>query len=98
MQYGRALESVDDLQILSDELDIDEAALPLLDVPWAIGLDLTAHAPAHVENVQAKGSLLARLAQRLADGRSDGGAKILIPGNDAGTGERKLLPGPGGGA
>ena len=80
---------------LDGELDIDEAAGIVLQVeePRAVGMAVM-ELPAHLGNRPAQLLEVARLAQYRNSQRLERGADLAVPRDEAGTGERLLLPHP----
>src|SRR6185437_16441348 len=83
------------LKILGDELDIDESAAAVLDLPGGRIAMLLGHAVAHVGDVDHQAIAVARPQEYLTDDGHDLVAERRRPGNDARAGQRHLLPCPG---
>ena len=85
----------DHLQELSEELDIDQPAAHMLQVPDIARPLLLLDLVAHDANVGGDLRPIPLPAQHLRYGAFDGLPKLRRPGDDPGAGEREMLPGPG---
>ena len=87
---------VHELQVLGDELEVDEAAAHLLELPGVARALLLLDARAHVADVGGGLGPVARLVRstsRMAV--STAAPQRRRAGDDAGPGQRHVLPGPG---
>ena len=93
--FGVAV-GVPELQVLGDELDVDQAAAHVLDVPNDVGAVLVAHALAHSGHVAEQLVGVAPARQGVADHLFHLRLEGRRAGDDAGAGECHVFPGPGG--
>ncbi len=83
------------LEILGDELDVDQAATPVLDIPRIARRMFAGDAAAHVGDVGDEFWGAPRPRQDFADSSADAPAELGRAGNRPRAGERHVLPCPG---
>ena len=84
-----------ELQILRDELDVDQAAGCVFEVPRIGVAFLLGNGAAHFDDVGGDGTRVALAAEDFVDHRVDAGGESLRRRHDARARERHVLPGPG---
>src|ERR1700755_2649005 len=83
------------LEILHQELDIDEPATAIFDIPLAIGWMLLGDASTHIGNIGTQLLWVAGPRQYAAQSALDLGYEAGLAKNDAGTCQRHMFPSPG---
>src|SRR5215208_4331143 len=83
-----------ELKMLGDELDIDEAAALVLQIPNTVGADFIEHSPPHGGNIGPKLCRRERLKQNLGDGTFNAGTEFSVAGDHASSRHRQLFPCP----
>jgi len=86
---------MNELQVLRQEFDIDDAARGIFQIPDVVLALLVGHRPTHFQNVVGDDVDVARTHQHARDQLLDLALEIRRRGNHAGAGQRHVLPGPG---
>src|SRR5262245_57723296 len=95
MEDGGMGGGVAQLQELGDELDVEHAAAAVLDVPELVARILLGDARAHVQHLGGEPGRIARAHEDLPQHGLEPSGEGGRAGDDAGAGERHMLPGPG---
>src|SRR5690606_21964645 len=94
VEHVRMLGGMNELQILRHELEIDETATDVLQIPDLVRTLLSSNSLAHVAHVGGNLGAVAWTDQNITDRLLDPRPQLWRPGDDARPRERHVLPGP----